>query len=498
MAGPLRFALSADEEADWSGADAPWVATPLRRLTRAALRATLPPMALRTLRRTLPPRLLLAGLLLLGIALAPAPRRAAKIDDGPELAVEQVKEEALLEAKYAKLKREYGVEDPRTLTVFFELFDLWIMLYRLNKADRALAEVVPACEWRGDDFAIKAIQALAFTRWKQGRFREALSRFHEMEGWMGKNAALCENIGHTYNALGELASAEQYFQDALRLTRQLPAESSGNSGGILLGLANSQERQGNLPASLQSAQEAYDFYKQRDGERGWESSLTAKAAMQVAKVQMLLGDLSSAHAKTAEAVRVFEETAGDDSPLVASALDRLGQILWAQGRSSEARAAYHRAYRLEGIKDAFDLVTIIEIHNRLVQTHLQDKAGLDRSAFRSYFDVVSAVVARVRVDLPQDGNAGAYYKVAGELFVLGGDCEQGKPLLNEAADLFAGEKSVDTSNLIIGCQQLVAFCDGTLSADASASASASADAEGAPRAAKARRRARRRAGHESL
>ncbi|CAK0819597.1 unnamed protein product, partial [Prorocentrum cordatum] len=83
-------------------------------------------------------------------------------------------------------------------------------------------EVVPACEWRQDDLAIKAVQALAFTRWKQGRYREALERFHELEGWFGKNAALCENIGHTYAAIGAYDEAELYFSDAMALTKALP------------------------------------------------------------------------------------------------------------------------------------------------------------------------------------------------------------------------------------------------------------------------------------
>merc|ERR1719221_283999 len=169
---------------------------------------------------------------------------ASKIEEEPEIATEQIKQEAVLEVKYARLKERLGVGDRRTLDVFFELFDLWIMLYRLNKADAALREVVPACEWRRDDLAIKAIQALAFTRWKQGRFREALARFHEMEGWMGKNAALCENIGHTYNTIGAYDEAEHYFQQALGLTHALPEGSNSNEGGILLGLAGVQDRRG--------------------------------------------------------------------------------------------------------------------------------------------------------------------------------------------------------------------------------------------------------------
>ena len=83
----------------------------------------------------------------------------AKIDQGPELASEQVLEEAVLEAKFFDYREQFGIMDRRTLEIFFELFDLWIMLYRLNKADEALKEVLPACEWRQDDLTVKAIQA---------------------------------------------------------------------------------------------------------------------------------------------------------------------------------------------------------------------------------------------------------------------------------------------------------------------------------------------------
>lgn len=46
---------------------------------------------------------------------------------------------------------------------------MWIQLYRLNKLTEALEEVVPVCRNRGGNFKIQAIQALAFTVWKQGK-----------------------------------------------------------------------------------------------------------------------------------------------------------------------------------------------------------------------------------------------------------------------------------------------------------------------------------------
>ncbi|CAE8706415.1 unnamed protein product [Polarella glacialis] len=408
---------------------------------------------------------LLARCLLSFVVLSSQPGRcllsaAAKIDEEPELAVDQVRQEAILEVKFAEMKSKYGVDDRRTLHVFFELFDLWIMLYRLNKADKALAEILPACEWRRDDLSIKAVQALAFTRWKQGRFREALARFHEMEGWLGKNPALAENIGHTYNALGEHGEAEAYFQQALQLISETPAAADSNKGGILLGLAGIRDKRGQLAEALSPAQDAYNFYKARDQERGWESSLTAKAAMQLSKIHLQMGEVHAAERKTREAIRLFQSTSGEDTPLLSGAFSRLGEALVMQDRRSEAWQAFRQAYEIEAIKDAFDLTEIVILHNKLVDTHLGEKGGLDRAAFEGHFPVLHKVLNRVR-RLPQDSNAGAYYKLAGELFVLGANCQAGRPLLLEAVRLLADERSVDTSGMIRQSVDLVAYCDGT-------------------------------------
>ena len=55
-----------------------------------------------------------------------------------------------------------------------------------------------------------------------GKWREALPLFHEMEDILGKNAALCENIAHTYNSLGDYAKAEQYFRESLQFVESDP------------------------------------------------------------------------------------------------------------------------------------------------------------------------------------------------------------------------------------------------------------------------------------
>ena len=47
------------------------------------------------------------------------------------------------------------------------------------------------------------------------------------------------------------------------------------------------------------------------------------------------------------------------------------------------------------------------------------------SVVRPYFDEIPVKVLKRVYDMKQDGNAGAYYKLAGEFFVLGEDCEVG-------------------------------------------------------------------------
>eukprot|EP00966_Prymnesium_polylepis_P112703 2606780-Prymnesium_polylepis.1 len=85
----------------------------------------------------------------------------------------------------------------------------------------------------GGDWRVKHIQSLAFCRWKQYKFKEALELFLEQQKIVGASAALCENIGHTYSSLGDLNEAESYFERAIEL---LKTGSYGNKGGIYMGL----------------------------------------------------------------------------------------------------------------------------------------------------------------------------------------------------------------------------------------------------------------------
>mmetsp|Transcript_79613 Transcript_79613/g.165369 ORF Transcript_79613/g.165369 Transcript_79613/m.165369 type:complete len:941 (-) Transcript_79613:78-2900(-) len=381
-------------------------------------------------------------------------------DDDPERVEEQEQNEIKLEARYKKLLEEKGIDDEATLQTFFALFDNCIQLYRLNKMYTYLQDVVPACRKRNDKYKLKAIQALAFVLWKQSKFKEALPLFHEMEGILGKGAALCENIAHTYNSMGNYDKAEEYFRQSLKFIEQEHGLNAGNRGGVLLGLGLVRDRLGRHREALPVIKQAYEFYKERA--RGAPASLQAKAGISCAKLHMKLGEMRQAEVYIREAVTMYEVTCGETSPLTASAYHELGKCLWMQRKREDAQNALARAYELEAMKDAWDLVVLLEIHNLLMDTHLKEIANINRTKFQEYFKIVDFVVGRVRKDLPQDGNAAVYYKAAGELKAWGGNYNAAKDLLNKAIPLFREEKSMDCSSLIQACNDMLGFCDRNL------------------------------------
>merc|ERR1712232_1335221 len=124
-----------------------------------------------------------------------------------------------------------------------------------------------------------------------------------------------------------------------------------------------------------------------------------------------------------ENVALFEVTCGEDSPLTASALKGLGDAYMRRNRFQEAKEAYARSYALEVQKDAFDLLAVMEVHNSLTSAHMQEVQmgkSLDRDGFKNYMPSVDKALERVGA-MKQDGNAGAYYKVAAEIRAFASD-----------------------------------------------------------------------------
>eukprot|EP00906_Rhabdomonas_costata_P004524 RCo006671 len=350
----------------------------------------------------------------------------------PEESIEdQYQEEIQLEAEVAKLRAELGLEDPKTLEKVFELFSNWIALYRLNKTDALLQEVVPVCKKLGGTWHIKAIQSLGFCRWKQYRFTDALECFLEMEKLVGPSTSLFENIGHTYSSLGNLEKAEEYFQSALKVQEEIDAvraklpeamrgamEDKENRGGILLGLGLVKERRGDIAGALVQLERALKCYQEKF--KDTDASLTAKAHMSVGKAHEKLNHLPEAEQNFREALRIFIKTCGRDSPLTAGALGSLGKVLYDQHKLEEAQVHLKEALSLEATKDSVHLMTVFELMLKIIDLHTGGDTPLNRQVFK---------------------------QTAGEICLLAEEYETAIEFLSTATDLLAKVTTINVSKL---------------------------------------------------
>ena len=298
----------------------------------------------------------------------PAPAPAAGSDHGEGLSdsdngilsdpEETLLQEERLEKRVAALRKRRGLSDDATLKQVFKLLDCLIGQYKLNRTEKILSEVAAVCKERGGDWYVKHIQSLAFCRWKQYRFKEALSLFLEQQKIVGASAALCENIGHTYSSLGDLPQAETYFERAIELLKH---GSFGNRGGIYMGLGLVRDRLGKTREALPILEQALEHY-QREHTKGYQqldSSIIAKAHMSIGKAHDKLGEPAEAAKHFAEALRIFRATVGESSPLTAHALGSLGKVRASMGGKhlKDGIALLRNALKLEVNKDAFHLET---------------------------------------------------------------------------------------------------------------------------------------------
>eukprot|EP00906_Rhabdomonas_costata_P004523 RCo006670 len=378
----------------------------------------------------------------------------------PEESIEdQYQEEIQLEAEVAKLRAELGLEDPKTLEKVFELFSNWIALYRLNKTDALLQEVVPVCKKLGGTWHIKAIQSLGFCRWKQYRFTDALECFLEMEKLVGPSTSLFENIGHTYSSLGNLEKAEEYFQSALKVQEEIDAvraklpeamrgamEDKENRGGILLGLGLVKERRGDIAGALVQLERALKCYQEKF--KDTDASLTAKAHMSVGKAHEKLNHLPEAEQNFREALRIFIKTCGRDSPLTAGALGSLGKVLYDQHKLEEAQVHLKEALSLEATKDSVHLMTVFELMLKIIDLHTGGDTPLNRQVFKQYVPIVQNANKFMRAQgVPLDGDFGVFAKTAGEICLLAEEYETAIEFLSTATDLLAKVTTINVSKL---------------------------------------------------
>jgi len=379
-----------------------------------------------------------------------------------ELVDEQLSREKRLEEQFSKLRDTLGLEHSQTLDCFFELFDVWIGLYRLNKCSEVLEKILPICRRKGEPYELKAVQASAFTLWKQSRFQEALVLFHQMEATVGSNPALCENIGHTYNSMGNYEKAEEYFTKAKDRMESSTNPMSGNLGGVLLGLGLVKERLKREKEALPLLKQALDLYQNKYKN---PSSLVAKAHMSVGGCLMKLNSTDAEH-HFREAIRIFKITCGHDSPLISNAMQKLATYLVSKQRFKEAHPYVLEALKIEGIKDAFNLTTCCELLqlSQMINAKInqnknpQNNLKTLKSFYRPYVNLIKQINKRIQSSnfVEKDiSTTAVWFKWGGEHCAIAQANDTAAKMLKKAVELFRGVTEVDVSKLLEECQAVL-------------------------------------------
>lgn len=329
---------------------------------------------------------------------------AAAAEAGEETAAQVVTPDQLLHTLEV-VKGLAGYENTMVLDVLFQAFGELIKEYRLTECDALLSDARASVEARGreDDYYVQMVQALAFLRFKQFRFAEAVEHFEEMRQVVGANAFLLENTGHAYNSLGDQEAAERCFSEALALidaaqeaaladllaqrpqlagsvqAADMRVPEAANRGGLLMGLGLVLHRTARSEEGLVLLREARAFYEARAAADPPHRSadnrvLVAKAAVSVAGALAKLGRLEEAAASYREAVDTFASECGRVNPLTADAIRKLGLLLVEQGREVEAEAAMSEALELSVAVDVFSVnvfnlaelvITLFQLHGRM-------------------------------------------------------------------------------------------------------------------------------------
>jgi len=286
-----------------------------------------------------------------------------------------------LQALYATFKQKLGLEHELTLNSLIDCAYELIKAYKLTACDELLTEGFDVCKQRGsnDSYYIKMIQAMAFLRFKQFRFNDAVILFEEMKTILGPNPSLLENMGHAYNSTGDQENAERCFTEALDIidTQKI---TKVHKGGLLLGLGLVKARQGRPEEGLVQLREALQWYI--DEHNGADNALTAKACVSVAGTLEQLERFSEAEPHYREAIRIFKATCGDINPLTADALRKLGMNLAAQQSWEDASSILEESLVCSVSVDSFsiNLTNLTELVSSLLEVYSKLE-GKDSSWF---------------------------------------------------------------------------------------------------------------------
>lgn len=375
--------------------------------------------------------------------------------------------ETRLIKQYASLTESKSIEDEQTLKVAFELVHMWLGFYKLSPCNELIDEIWPACKKKYDDktsptWYVKVLQSRAFLRFKQFRYQEAIDIFQEFRDIMGPSAQLCENMGHTYNRLGEYDRAEAQFKEALGLIDDPKAGVGANKGGILLGFGSMLQKMGKSQHALAIHKQALNFYQNKY--KASPHSLVAKTLVAVGSTLESLDKFDDAVQKFEEAVEIYTKTVGEQTPLTANAVGCLGNALMKAKHFERARKMLARSFVLYVSFDTLDLFRILDILKLIMETHSKIGSGIDKSCYVEYVSGVKRLVANIKdqkIEEDGTGTLSVLLKTGAELAILGGEYDVTRPMLIQAKKYFETVTFLDCTNLVTTCDKLITFIDKT-------------------------------------
>eukprot|EP00468_Gymnochlora_sp_CCMP2014_P009684 CAMPEP_0167762056 /NCGR_PEP_ID=MMETSP0110_2-20121227/12531_1 /TAXON_ID=629695 /ORGANISM="Gymnochlora sp., Strain CCMP2014" /LENGTH=511 /DNA_ID=CAMNT_0007648839 /DNA_START=27 /DNA_END=1562 /DNA_ORIENTATION=+ len=369
------------------------------------------------------------------------------------------KAEGTITNQYKTHKKNHGLKHDLTLKAAFQLMDICIGQYKLDKIDRILLEIKDVCSDTSSSWHTKYIQMKAFCRWKQSKFKEALELFEEMKLKIGKSSKLFENMGHTHNSLGNYEKAQQCFQEALHLVDvelKMNPQADSHKGGLYMGLGIVKKRQGKVKEGLEDLLKSLKWYQDTTGPK--PHSLVAKAHMSIGHAYEELKEFKKAASHMESAVDIFYRTCGNESPLTGGARGSLGKVYVELNMPQKAWDSLVAAFKNEVKHDSLKVFTLFE-HASLIYKLYSSKSvkNVDAGELMPSLKTLDTLLgAQMKVGLvKRDGNVGALYKSMAEVAIIAQYYKLASLYLNKALTHFGEEKSFDCGKLIQECRQVL-------------------------------------------
>lgn len=320
-------------------------------------------------------------------------------------------------SRFLTLAAEKGNEHVHTLKAAFDYYSSLITQYRLTECDELLDKIYSTCVSRGNwsSFYILAIQARAFLRFKQGRYEESLDYFHKQIDLQGPNQIIYENMALAYSRLNQPNEASTAYARAILLIRQ-QSQDNQKLATLLLGLStvleNPEDALAVLEESLKMLQIRYDK----------PHSLMAKTLGAMGDLHMKQQNLIKAEKCYSEAVRIFIDTCGLETPLTSNAMHKHARSLTLLNEKQKAIDTFIESLNIwaKVDNDSFEPNAIVEALLTLTKIY-EDDPSLGKMSNELILALESIQRKIENSSLADDLNTACLLKFITEMYIRAGD-----------------------------------------------------------------------------